>query len=111
MRSFNKKLWVGLLVLALLSPLGILLPKVFNSGKPWGEWSTEQVAKDKGFVPKGMQKDANLYKAPIPDYNLGKNNNSVWKTSGSYIVSGLIGLGVIALISFTAVKFYRKNEG
>ena len=109
MTGFNKKIGIGLLVLALLSPLGLILPKMFNAGKPWGEWSTETVAKDKGYTPKGMQKDANLYKAPIPDYNLGKENDPVWKRSGSYILSGIIGIGAIAALTFGATKLLHRK--
>jgi cobalt/nickel transport protein len=109
MNHFNKKIWIGLVVLALLSPLGIILPKLFKAGKPWGEWSTEQVANDKGYVPKGMQKDATLYSAPMPDYSLGKEKDSLWKLSGSYILSGIVGLGAIAVITFVATKLFNKK--
>jgi cobalt/nickel transport protein len=109
MTGFNKKIGIGLLVLALLSPLGLILPKMFHAGKAWGEWSTETVAKDKGYTPKGMQKDAALYKAPIPDYNLGKKDDSVWKRSGSYILSGIIGIGAIAALTFGATKLLHKK--
>ncbi|HEY4787840.1 MAG TPA: PDGLE domain-containing protein [Bacteroidales bacterium] len=109
MGSFNKKLWIGLLVLALLSPLGIILPKIFHAGKPWGEWSTEEVAKEKGYTPKGMQKDARLYKAPAADYNLGNENDSLWKRSGSYILSGIVGLSVISLITYGVLKITHRR--
>ena len=109
MPSFNKKIMIGLLILTLLSPLGIILPKIFNAGKPWGEWSTETVAKDKGYTPKGMQKDASLYKAPIPDYNLGKEENSLWRRSENYILSSFIGLGIIAALTFGATKLLHKK--
>lgn len=109
MESFNKKIWIGLLVLVLLSPLGLLLPKVFHSGAPWGEWSAETVAKDKGYMPKGMQKDAHLYKAPVADYNLGKENDPFWKRSGSYILSGIIGIGTIVLLTYGAGKLLHKK--
>ena len=109
MAGFNKKIWIGLLVLVLLSPLGLVLPKVFNANKPWGEWSSETVAKDKGYMPKGMQKDANIYSAPIPDYNLGKEEDSIWKRSGSYIISGIVGIGAIAVLTFCATKLLHKK--
>lgn len=109
MSKLNKKIWIGLLLLALLSPIGIILPKVMKAGKPWGEWTTEQVAKDKGFVPKGMQNDANLYKAPIQDYNLGKEEDSLWRRSVSYIVSGTVGLVSIAVLTFVFTKLYYKK--
>ncbi|SRR6266542_3850879 len=109
MGKLNKKIWIGLLLLALLSPIGIILPKVMKAGKPWGEWTTEQVAKDKGFVPKEMQNDANLYSAPIHNYNLGKEEDPLWKRSVSYIVSGIAGLGSIAVVTFALTKLYYRK--
>jgi cobalt/nickel transport protein len=109
MANVKRKILIGLLALVLLSPLGLLLPEWFHAGKPWGEWSTETVAREKGYTPKGMQKDAALYKAPITDYNLGKESDSILKRSGSYILSGIIGVGTIVLITFGISKFYRKQ--
>lgn len=109
MNKLTKKMALGLLTLTLLSPLGLLLPKMFDGGDAWGEWSTETVAKDNGYVPKGMAKDANLWKAPVPDYNLGNEDDPMWKQSGFYIVSGLIGVGVIALATLVWLKFASKR--
>jgi hypothetical protein len=35
MTKFQKKLWIGLAIMALLTPLGIYLPKKFNAGDAW----------------------------------------------------------------------------
>jgi cobalt/nickel transport protein len=104
MNKLTRKILLGLLALILLSPIGLILPEMFNGGDAWGEWSVETVAKDKGYVPKGMAKDASLWKAPVADYNMGKEDDPVWKQSGSYIISGLIGVGVIALACFVWLK-------
>ena len=111
MGNFTKKLWIGLCFLALLSPAGILLPRLLHSGKPWGEWTTEEIAKDRGSVPKGMQKDAALYSAPVPDYNFGKKEDPIWKLSGSYVISGMVGLGSYCSNNLCCGKKYtRRNE-
>jgi cobalt/nickel transport protein len=109
MNKLSGKIWLGLLVLALLSPIGLILPKILDGGDAWGEWPVETVAKDKGYVPGGMVKEANHWKAPIADYNLGKDDDPVWKQSGSYIISGLVGIGVIALVTFTWLKLASKK--
>ena len=33
------KLWIGLGVLAIASPLGLYLPDTFKAGEAWGEWN------------------------------------------------------------------------
>lgn len=45
------KLWLGILVLAILSPLGLILPEFFKAGEPFGE-----------------EKITILWKAPFPEY-------------------------------------------
>jgi hypothetical protein len=109
MPGLQKKILIGLVVMALLSPLGVLLPRLFKSGDAWGEWSTEKVSKDKGYVPQGMQKDANLYKAPVADYNVGREQDSLCKQSGNYIISAVIGMGAIGLITFGAITLLPKK--
>ncbi len=37
------KLWIGLAVLIVLSPLGLILPERFKAGDAWGEWGTDGV--------------------------------------------------------------------
>jgi hypothetical protein len=72
MNTFRRKLIIGLLFLALLSPLGLILPSIFKSADPWGEASGDKVGKDLGYTPKGMKKVEKIWKAPIKDYALGK---------------------------------------
>jgi hypothetical protein len=110
MNKFAKKILIGLLAMALLSPLGIILPKMFHAGGAWGEWSTDKVKKELGYVPKGMKKDAELWKAPMPDYSNGKENNSIFSDSLDYIFSGLTGLAIIAFITWWLFKIYQKHE-
>jgi cobalt/nickel transport protein len=105
----NKRLIIGLLILIILTPIGIYLPERFNAGDAWGEWSVETVKEKLGFTPKGMKKDAELYKAPIPDYSLSNEESSLVKQSGYYILSGIIGVAIISLISFGLIKAVKKE--
>lgn len=104
-----KKYILFLIVLAILSPLGIILPHYFNAGDAWGEWSVETVKEQTGFEPKGMKNDAELYKAPVTDYNLGKEDDSLSKQSVSYIVSGIIGVGIILILTFGVSKWVSRK--
>lgn len=111
MTAFHKKLWIGLGVLAVLTPLGIYLPSLFNAGGgAWGEWSTDEVAKKIGFVPEGMRKLADLWKAPVSDYNLGGDGASMTVQLLSYVISGIAGVILIGAIVYLASRFLVKRE-
>jgi cobalt/nickel transport protein len=110
MNKFKRKLLVGLVVLALLSPMGILLPHLFKSGEPWGESSAEKVSKELGYVPKGMQKVAKLWKAPVKDYSMVNADKPVWEKSVAYFASGLFGIGLIAVATLFLYKYYKNYE-
>ncbi len=108
MEKFNKKLIIGLLVMACLTPIGIYLPKLFHAGG--GEWPVETVKKKTGFVPSGMKKDAETWKAPIADYgNKGEAQSATSKIT-TYVLSGFAGVVIISLASFVLLKTTRKND-
>lgn len=108
MTRFQKKLWIGLVIMALLTPIGIILLEKFNAGDAWGEWGTDTLEKLLGYVPEGLKKLADLWKAPIPDYNLGGESSPLIIQVVSYVISGILGIavvgGVIYLISRLLVK-------
>ncbi len=110
MKNINKKLAIGLLFLILLSPAGIFLPELFNAGDAWGEWSVETIEQLTGFIPAGMKKMAALWSAPIPDYTLNANNESMLRQSVYYILSAFVGVSLITLITFVIYKLMPKKE-
>jgi cobalt/nickel transport protein len=111
MTSFQKKILVALIVLAVVSPIGIYLPMKFKAEDAWGEWSTETIQKLFGFVPKKLRETADLWKAPIPDYNLGDDKSPFTLQALSYILSGVIGIVLCVLILYCASKLLvKKNE-
>jgi len=108
--SFQKKLLVILLALAVLSPVGIFLPSLFNAGDAWGEWSAETIEKMAGFVPEGLKKAAHLWKAPIPDYTLGDEKSTSAAQALSYILSGIIGVALCILILYGLSRLLVKKK-
>ena len=108
----TKRLWWGLVILMLISPIGLILPQVFKSGPSWGEWGLERIEKMLGFIPEGLKKTADLWSAPVPDYNLkfwvGKG---LAKSTVGYILSAGLGVGFIVLVTFLLGKVLsRKRE-
>lgn len=96
--------------MALLTPVGILLPEMFNAGDAWGEWGTDALEKLLGFVPEGLKKYSDLWKAPVEDYNFGGEESSTSVKLISYIASGIIGILVTVLVIYAISKIVIRNE-
>ncbi len=110
MTSFQKKLLVILLVLAVLTPIGIYLPSAFNAGDAWGEWSTETIEKMIGYIPEGLRRTADLWSAPIPDYNLGDENSSFAVQALSYVLSAAVGIALCIGVLYLLSRFVFKKD-
>ena len=109
--SATRKLWWGLILLILLSPLGLILPEVFKSGPAWGEWSLEEIEKRVGFIPEGLKKLADLWYAPLPEYNVGGwEKKGLFHSSLGYILSGLLGVGAVVAVTLLLGKFMGKKD-
>jgi cobalt/nickel transport system permease protein len=86
--TISRKVWVGLLALVALTPIGLLAP-----GTAWGEWSRQELQQlGLGYVPAGFDQWSNLWSAPFAHYNLGIPAHPVL----GYILSA--GFGVIVLL-------------
>jgi len=109
MTKFQKKLWTGIIVMALLTPLGIYLPELFGAGGAWGEWSAEALRNLIGYVPAGLERLADLWKAPVSDYNFGGEGAIMRIKVVSYIASALIGVGVTVAVVFMIGKFRGRH--
>jgi cobalt/nickel transport protein len=105
------KLWVGLIVLIALSPLGLFLPEHFKAGDAWGEWGGDAVKELTGYVPRGLEKLSALWSAPIPDYAFkGWEEKPLASLSIAYIVSAAIGILACAGVAFLLGKFLSKKQ-
>ncbi len=90
------KLWIGIGILILLCPLGLLLPKYFKSGDAWGEWGHKLSA---------------LWNAPIPDYAFkGWEEKGLGSLSFAYIASAIIGILVIVCVVLLIGKLLNKRD-
>ena len=108
MERFSKKMWLWLVALAVLSPVGILVPKLFEAEDAWGEWGTDTLNRLLGFVPKGLERTADLWKAPLPDYTVAPINRLLGE-SGSYVASALIGGFLVVLFAYLVGKWAVKR--
>ena len=71
---------IGLVLLIILAPLGLLAV-----GETFGEWGSEEVKEKLGFVPPGLEQLSSLWSAPLPDYAFpgGEDSDSMTCSSGS----------------------------
>jgi cobalt/nickel transport system permease protein len=87
------KLWFGLAVLTLLSPLGLLA-----AGTAWGEWTGQELQTLTHYLPAGLERFAGAWRrAPIPDYVPPGFDGGFATLAAGYIISAFIGVGLIAL--------------
>jgi len=105
------KLWIGLGVLILLSPLGLLLPDHFKAGSAWGEWSSGEIKGLVGYIPKGLEKLSSLWSAPMPDYAFkGWEGESLTRLSFAYVISAILGISLIVLLVIGIGRLLSKKE-
>jgi len=104
------KLWIGIGILALLSPLGIWLPEHFQAGAAWGEWGTDTIMGMAGYIPQGLERLSSIWSAPIPDYAFkGWEEKGLSHLSFAYIISAAIGIGITALAAVIIARFFAKR--
>ena len=78
------KLWIFIALLALITPLGLIIPRYFKAGAAWGE------------LPAARN-------VPMPDYCAS------WGTC-CYIISAIAGVLLAAGIIFLIGKFLTKKD-
>ncbi len=84
--------WAALLIMALLSPLGILAV-----GGAWGEWDLDTLADRVGFKPEGMSKmERTGPEPPLPDYEVPGLADGGMRSVIGTIISAIIGAGLTA---------------
>jgi cobalt/nickel transport protein len=107
--KLQKRILIILLLLCLITPIGILLPMFFNAGDAWGEWSAQTLKELIGYVPHGLVKYSDLWKAPLTDYSINSGDTSVVHQSGYYIVSGITGATVTYIVMILISKLIVRN--
>ncbi len=100
----SRRLWWGLAVLVLLSPVGLIA-----SGTAWGEWAADEIQSKLGFVPSGFAKLEGIWNSVFPDYTMPGLSGA----SGaivSYVVSAAIGVAITGVIIHLLSRILVKRE-
>lgn len=98
----TRRLWLGLAVLMILSPLGLLA-----TATAWGEWAPEDFATEHAAItaqslnhaaptvaPSGMAQLASIWTSPMPDYAPAFMHSEAF----GYMLSAFVGTGLIVLL-------------
>jgi len=110
MKGF-RRLWLGIAVLILLTPIGLYVPARFGAGTAWGEWSSGELRRILGYVPKGLREAEGIWKAPLPDYApKGQEQVSPAAAGAYYIVSAVIGVTAAAAAALLLGRLLAKRE-
>lgn len=105
------KLWIGLAILIILSPVGLILPEKFQAGAAWGEWSPEEVKELVGYIPTGLNRLSDIWHALLPDYALpGQESAPMHALSISYILSAIVGVAIVVGLTLLSGKFLARDE-
>ena len=106
-----KKLTLGLGVLILLAPLGLVIPAKLGASEAWGEWGGERVQELAGYIPAGMRQIESLWRAPMPDYApKGSEEATLPVLSIWYILSGVLGVAIVAGLFIAARRLIARRE-
>lgn len=108
--KISTKLWIGLGILVILCPLGLILPEHFKAGAAWGEWGIDEIKELVGYVPKGLEKLSSLWNAPLPDYAFkGWEEKGLTHLSFAYIISAVVGIIIVVAVALLIGKLLSKK--
>lgn len=108
--STVRKMWIGIGILTLLSPLGVIVPTWFGAGGAWGEWGLDEIEKIAGFVPAGMKRLAEQWKAPLPDYAVPGQGKGLLGESLGYVLTGIIGIAFTGGAMYILTKLLSRKK-
>jgi hypothetical protein len=91
--KLTAKLWIGIALLALFSPLGLLLPEWFKAGPAWGEGGGKIV-----------------WHAPFPEYALKGWDAGALRAHAAYIVSAIVGIAATAAVVLLLSRGLSKKD-
>jgi len=109
--STIQRLWIAIGILALLSPLGVLIPKWLGAGGAWGEWGGDEIRTITGYIPAGMKRLADRWKAPLPDYALPGQSNGLLGESVGYVLAAIIGIAFTAGAMYILSRLLTRKDG
>ena len=82
-----------------------------RAGAAWGEWGLDEIKHMVGYAPAGMEKAADTWRAPLPDYAFpGQEDSSLLSVSLSYILSAFVGVAACAGATVLLMRWMRRGK-
>ena len=100
-----KKYWHVLITLIIFAPIGLL-----TQGNAYGEWSGGELKSKIGFIPEGMAKFSDKWKALLPDYSVPGLKSTFFNSSLGYIFCAIVGLVIILTITVIISLLMKKKN-
>ncbi|MFH0817816.1 MAG: PDGLE domain-containing protein [Candidatus Micrarchaeota archaeon] len=100
-----RNLYIGMAILILLTPLGLLA-----SGTAFGEWGSEELKKELGYAPVGVEHGEGLWGALLPDYSVPGLEGDFLQSSVGYVASAALGCALTGACILALGKFLAKKE-
>lgn len=91
-----RALVVAVVALALAAPLAFYAATFVPSGPAWGEWGTDELREKVRYAPAGLERLESFWKAPLPDYDVPRGDESVPRKGLAYLLSALLGTALTA---------------
>jgi cobalt/nickel transport system permease protein len=97
--------------LAVLTPVGLIAP-----GFAFGEGSADDLQKEVGYVPQGLQDLSGIFSAPFSGYNLPLPFFSdaaapLWRTAIGYEIAGLLGMLLLGAVVWGVATLVLRRGG
>lgn len=105
MEKTVRNMAIGLVVLIILAPLGLLA-----TGETFGEWGNEEVEEKIGYIPSGLEELSSFWeRAPLPDYAF-EGDESTEGAVTAYILSAIVGVVISAgLLYFVGTRMAKSD--
>jgi hypothetical protein len=104
MDKLVRNFFIGLMLLIILAPLGLLAV-----GETYGEWGPDELQEKLGFVPHGLEQLSGIWNAPLPDYGFPGGSDSLTVSSAAYILSAVIGVVVSGGLLYVVGKKIARD--
>jgi len=95
----------AMIALVILVPIGLIA-----TGTAYGEWGPDELQQAVGYVPAGLQQLNGLWSAPLQDYGLPGQGDTLPEQTPGYYVSAIVGCVVVGGVAYLLGKTIIKRN-
>lgn len=98
------RLWLGIGILVILTPLGIIA-----KGSAWGEWDVGEIRALVGFIPQGMASINGTWQGIMNGYSIPHLKGAIGAVVG-YVISAITGVLIVAGSAYTMGRLLSRKR-